>query len=119
MMRFKEFANLPTIDKVLVTEGDLSFEQLDEGKWIKGRFDKGIRIDQPTHGAGQTHAHVFGRKGTEIGVVNLDGSSSHGTKCRLSDEDAAALQARGFQIKAGNIVEWLVLINQPQLLLEG
>ena len=119
MLTFKEFLSLPTIDEVLVSDDDLSFERLDEGKWIKGRFDKSIRIDQPTHGVGQTHAHVYGRKGNEIGVVNLDGSSSHGTKCRLSDEDAAALQARGFQIKAGNIVEWLVLSNQPQLLLEG
>lgn len=117
MLRFSEFANLPTLTEILVSEDDAGFERLDEGKWVKGRFDNNIRIDQPTHGSGQTHAHVYGRKGDEIGVVNLDGSSSHGTKCRLSDADADALRNRGFTIKAGNIVEWIVLPAQPQLLL--
>ncbi len=116
-MRFKEFVSLPLLDGVLISSDQSSFERLDEGKWVKGRFDRNIRIDQPTHGAGQTHAHVYGRKGNEIGVVNFDGSASHGTKCRLSDDDAAALCAKGFTIKAGNIVEWVVLRNQPQLLL--
>ncbi len=117
MLRFKEFMNLPTLSEILVSEDAASFERLDEGKWIKGRFDSNIRIDQPTHGAGQTHAHVYGRKGAEIGVVNFDGSSSHGTKCRLNDADADALRDRGFAIKAGNIVEWVVLPTQPQMLL--
>ena len=115
-MRFREFASLVTLSDVLVSADDVGFERLDEGKWVKGRFDSSIRIDQPTHGAGQTHAHVYGRKGDEIGVVNFDGSSSHGTKCRLSDADADALRERGFKIKAGNIVEWIVLPNQPELL---
>ena len=83
----------------------------------KGRFASNIRIDQPTHGVGQTHAHVYGRKGDEIGVVNFDGSASHGTKCRLSNDDAAALRTKGFTIKPGNVVEWVVLADQPQLLL--
>ena len=30
-------------------------------------------------------------------------------KCPLSDADAAALKARGFQIRPGNIVEWVAL----------
>lgn len=115
-MRFSEFASLVTLSNVLVSDGDVGFERLDEGKWGKGRFDDSIRIDQPTHGAGQTHAHVYGRKGDEIGIVNFDGSSSHGTKCRLSDADADALRKRGFTIKAGNIVEWIVLPKQPELL---
>ncbi|MGY3138356.1 hypothetical protein ACVWZM_009038 [Bradyrhizobium sp. USDA 4501] len=115
-MRFSEFANLPVLTEILVSADNAGFERLDEGKWVNGRFDKNIRIDQPTHGVGQTHAHVYGRKGNEIGVVNLDGSSSHGTQCRLSDADAAALRQRGFTIKAGNIVEWIVLSTQPQLL---
>ncbi len=116
-MRFSEFANLPTLTEILVSEDNDRFERLDEGKWVNGRFDKNIRIDQPTHGVGQTHAHVYGRKGDEIGVVNIDGSSSHGTQCRLSDADADALRNRGFTIRAGNIVEWIVLGSQPQLLL--
>ena len=115
-MRFKEFVSLPLLDGVMISLDQSSFERLDEGKSVRGRFDSNIRIDQPTHGAGQRHAHVYGRKGNEIGVVNFDGSASHGTKCRLSDDDAAAV-ARGFTIKAGNIVEWVVLGNQPQLLL--
>lgn len=116
-MRFSEFASLSILDEVLVSEDNATFERLDEGKWVKGRFDKNIRIDQPTHGVGQSHAHVYGRKGNEIGVVNLDGSSSHGTQCRLSDEDADALRARGFPIRSSNIVEWIVLDTRPQLLL--
>lgn len=116
-MRFKEFVSLPLLDGVLISSDQLLFERLDEGKWVKGRFDSNIRIDQPAHGKGQIHAHVYGRKGNEIGVVNFDGSASHGTKCRLSDDDAAALCARGFTIKAGNIVEWVLLVHQPQLLL--
>jgi hypothetical protein len=90
---------------------------LREGRWIPGRFDKNIRIDQPTHGVGQTHAHVLGRKGEELGVVNFDGSASHGTKCRLSDTDANALRAKGFQIPSGNIVEWVLLAGEYRLLL--
>lgn len=116
-MRFKEFAGLPILDEVLLASGGQVFERLDEGKWVKGRCDRNIRIDQPTHGAGQTHAHVYGRKGDELGVVNFDGSASHGAKVRLSDEDADALRARGFTIKAGKIVEWVVLDEQPELLL--
>jgi hypothetical protein len=114
-MRFREFINLPTLSEILVSIGNQSFQRLDEDKWVNGRFDKCIRIDQPTHGVGQTHAHIYGRKGTEIGVVNFDGPSSHGTQCRLSDADAA-LRDRGFTIKPGNIVEWTMLPTQPQLL---
>ena len=120
-MRFKEFAGLETIEEIMVSEGadQSTFQRLDEGQWIDGRFEKGIRIDQATHGVGQKHAHVYGRKGGEVGVVNVDGSASHGTKCRLHDKDAAALRARGFAIKAGNIVEWIVLPVQPKVLLLG
>lgn len=117
-MRFKEFASLTTVDEILVSLDNTAFERLDEGKWVKGRFDRSIRIDLPTHGAGQQHAHIYGRKGDEIGAVNLDGTASHGSKCKLSDADATALRARGFQIKPGNIVEWIVLESQPRLLLD-
>ena len=115
-MRFKEFASLEVLDQVFVRTGGTSVERLDEGKWISGRFDRSIRIDQPTHGVGQIHAHVYGRKGDEVGVVNFDGSASHGSKVRLSDADADALRARGFTIKPGNIVEWVVLADPPQML---
>lgn len=117
-MLFSEFKTLPVLQDILVTEdGATRFDQLNEGKWISGRFDRNIRIDQPTHGVGQVHAHVLGRKKDEIGVVNFDGSSSHGTKCRLADADANALRARGFQISVGNVVEWVVLAEQDFILL--
>lgn len=109
-MRFNEFANLPVLDEIFVTKDGETGEVLQEGKWVSGRFEKNIRVDQPTHGVGQTHAHVLCRKGNEIGVVNIDGSASHGTKCRLSDADADALRAKGFQIRPGNIVEWKLLL---------
>jgi len=115
-MRFKEFIDFPVLTEMIITRDGRDVEVLQEGKWISGRLDRNIRIDQPTHGVGQTHAHVFGRKGEEIGVVNFDGSSSHGTKCRLSNDDADALRAKGFQIQPGNIVEWVLLGRDFRLL---
>ena len=111
-MRFSEFCELPILDEIFLSIDGVAIELLREGKWIPGRFERNIRIDQPTHGVGQMHAHVLCRKGNEIGVVNFDGSASHGAKCRLSDADAAALKARGFQIRPGNIVEWVVLSDE-------
>ena len=61
LMRFKNFAKLSVLGDVLITRDGETFELLKEGKWINGRFDRNIRIDQPTHGVGQTHAHVYGR----------------------------------------------------------
>ena len=123
-MSFKQFLkrgrepSLPILDEIMVTEDGASFDTLREGKWIAGRFYSNIRIDHATHGRGQTHAHVLGRKGNAIGVVNIDGSASHGTKCRLHDTDADALRTRGFSIPADNIVEWIVMSDgQPTLLL--
>lgn len=86
-----------------------SIQTLEEGKWIDGRFPSNIRIDQPTHlgGDGQAHAHVYGRRGNEIGVVNFDGTPSHGTKCELHPQDANALRGRGFSVRADNMVEWV------------
>lgn len=118
-MRFNEFAKLPVLDEIVVTKDGDAAEVLQEGKWVSGRFEKNIRIDQPTHGVGQVHAHVLCRKGNEIGVVNFDGSSSHGTKCRFSDADADALRAKGFKIRPGNIVEWVLLFNERCTLLLG
>lgn len=119
MITFKEFLgkDMPVLEDVFLSEDGATFQMLQEGKWISGRFENNIRIDYATHGAGQTHAHVYGRKGDEIGVVNLNGSASHGAKCKLHDADADALRARKFEIQAGNLVEWLVLERQPILLL--
>jgi hypothetical protein len=101
-------------------EGGRHFEMLDEGrKWIRGRFDRNIGIDQPTHlhGAGQPHAHVLGRKGELLGVINFDGTASHSSKFNLHDKDADALRARGFTIPSNNIVEWAQEGVMPRLLL--
>ena len=90
-----------------------------EGKWIQQSKKSSIRVDQPTHGIGQAHAHIYGRKGKEIGVVNLDGTSSHGTKMIIDKDRAETLRAHGFNIPKDRIVEWVV--NQDlslELLLE-
>lgn len=107
----------PILSDIYVFEADQNFVRLDEGQRISGRFEHNIRIDQPTYGAGQQHAHILGRKGNELGVVNLDGSASHGTKCTLHTDDANALRARGFSIRPDNIVEWTVLPEQPSMIL--
>ena len=67
-----------------------------------------MRVDHATHGVGSTHAHVYGRKGNEVGVVNLDGTASHGTRMNLSKKDAETLQTHGFNIRHDRIVEWVV-----------
>lgn len=112
-----EGAGLDTIDEVFISANGTDAQVFNEGMWVKGRFPQSIRIDQPTHGAGQTHAHVYGRKGDEIGVVNIDGTPSHGAKMRLSKDDADALRGRGFNIPLNRIVEWISLGQYGQLLL--
>lgn len=79
---------------------------------MRGRFDSSIRIDQ-------THAHVHAKNGNEYGVVNFDGSASHGTKCLLHKDDANTLRNKGFKIGSDNIVEWFVISNGPMFLVEG
>ncbi len=121
MKTYKEFIRwlLPKIDRVVVESTDGTIELYEGRKWMSGRFDRNIGIDQPTHGVGQTHAHVYARKNKELVlIVNLDGTGSHGTKGKLSDNDADALRARGFSISANNVVEWVSLPEQPELLLE-
>lgn len=110
-------AGLDTIDAIFLSENGTDAQVFNEGMWVNGRFPQSIRIDQPTHGVGQTHAHVYGRKGDEIGVVNIDGTPSHGTKMRLSKDDADALRGRGFNIPLNRIVEWISLGQYGQLLL--
>lgn len=119
MLKFSEFVALPVLDDILLTHDGAKADVLHEGKWVNGRFERNIRIDLPTHGVGQTHAHVLGRKGVEIGVVNFDGSASHGTKCRLSDADANALRAKGFKILSGNIVELTSIFEYRHEILFG
>jgi hypothetical protein len=118
IMGFKEFINLPTLTEVGLFDGSGADFRLDEGKWISGRFDASIRIDQPTHGVGQTHAHVHARNGNEYGVVNFDGTASHGIKCKLHKDDAKALREKGFIIGDDNIVEWIELSDGPKFLIE-
>ncbi len=36
-----------------------------------------VRIDQPTSGRGQPHAHIYDPKGRPVGAVKLDGTPSH------------------------------------------
>lgn len=87
-----------------------------EGIWLNAAWDQSIRIDQPTHGSGQTHAHIFGRKGNEIGVVNLDGTPSHGSKFRIPNKLVPTLQNRAFTIPADRFVEFVVVGNSKLLL---
>lgn len=111
------------VDEVLVVENcpdGQHIHVLDEArKWVRGRFDRNIGIDQPSHlhGAGQPHAHVLGRRGELLGVLNFDGTASHGSNFNLHDKDADALRARGFTIPLNNIVEWISFGSMPQLLL--
>jgi hypothetical protein len=110
------------LDEVFITVDGLAVEVLQEGrKWVSGRFPSNIGIDQPTHlaGAGQQHAHVLGRRGDELGVVNFDGSASHGSKFKLHDDDADELRRRGFKIRPDNLVEWVRLRAPPMQVLLG
>ena len=124
MKTFKKFckdlhqADLPFLDELILDIKQTKIEELLEGKWISGRFPRNIRLDQPTHGAGMPHAHVYGRKGDQLGVVNLDGSGSHGTKIKLHPKDAHTLRAQGLKVPPSNIVEWVGICSFQQLLLE-
>ncbi len=133
-MRITQIVEGPeTLDEVFVIgtkNGVQSGRILHEGRWITGRFPDNIRIDRSTHFAGSTisiagleHAHVYGRKGDLIGVVNFDGTSSHGKKCKLHHKDADALRAEDFEIGPDNIVEWIALDKEGsidyRILVEG
>jgi hypothetical protein len=121
-MKIEEvLTGLPVVEElIIIVDGDC-YETLTEGKWIIGRFKNNIRIDRPTHGAGQVHAHilVLGRRGNELGVINLDGTASHGTKMVLSQEDATALQARDFVIPPNRVIEWFMIIADRRQVLFG
>ena len=106
------------LDVIFISHDGETYRGLDEErKWISGRFSRNIGIDQAAYGAGQTHGHVYGRKGKEILAVNIDGTASHGTTGKLHDKDAAALRAQGFTIRDDNLVEWWVVGTMKELLL--
>ena len=88
-------------------------------KWIRTNTSNTMRIDHATHGVGLTHAHIYGRKGNEEGVVNIDGTASHGKKMRLGHKDAETLRANGFNIPRNRIVEWFVRQGWTRSLLLG
>ena len=99
------------LDDLYVTDGNNSY-LLEGRKWVSGRFEQNIGIDTTDYGAGPTHvkhAHILGRKGKELGVVNVDGTSSHGTKFRLHSDDIKALRGKGFVIRDDGLVEWTSL----------
>jgi hypothetical protein len=119
LMDLTEIATTPFVDELYVTKGEKTF-LLREGKVISGRFDRNIRIDTANYGAGKKHAHIHGRKGNELGIVNVDGTPSHGMKCRLHPDDITALCAQGFKIPDNGIVEWVSLgITGFRFLIEG
>lgn len=117
-----EAKELPVLSHFIRSSDVVGQELLVEGKWVQRGIKKGsVRIDQPTHGAGQVHAHLYARNGHQYGVVNLDGTGSHGTKSnsRIQDDHADVLRRAGFSIPPNNLVEWSPLPNDVQLLLEG
>lgn len=125
-MRYQDLFDQSTrpsyLDEVMLADSPSSPASVqtlnEERKWVNGRFDRNIGIDQPSHlhGDGQTHAHILGRRGNELGVVNVDGTASHGTRVRLHPKDADALRARGFKARADNIVEWVKLGTLPNVI---
>lgn len=107
----------------VVGDDERSIEILQEGKWVRGAFDRNIRIDRATHLlSGEKHGHVYGRSRNDlVGVVGPDGRPSHGsTPFKLKDADADALRAQGIPVRSDNIVEGIVFETAPTvLLLEG
>ena len=118
MLSFIDFIKTPFLKEIIISQDGKNCSFFKEGKWIDGRFERNIRIDHPGHGVGQDHAHIYGRnKKKQIGVVNITGTPSHGTKIKLHKKDAEALKAKGFDIPPNRIVEWILIENCPGLLL--
>jgi hypothetical protein len=116
MSNLVDFYKLPVLDQIIVSTDGETAELLRERTWITGRFERNIGIDNATDAIGQKQAHVLGRKGDQLVFVNLDATGNQGTKGRLQDKDAAALRAKGFDIHPGNLVEWHVLPDAPELM---
>lgn len=118
MVEIHDLSVLSLDKEVILHHSQDTAQILREGKWIGGRFDRNIRLDQPTYGAGQPHAHVYARhKGKLVAIVNYDGTSSHGKRGRLHPEDADALRAVGYAIQKSNVVEWVYLEDSAKFLL--
>jgi hypothetical protein len=118
MLKFVDFNQVPVLDQIIVSTDGETAQVLRERTWISGRFERNIGIDDATSGDGRENIHVLGRKGEQlVVVVNLDGTGGHGTQGRLQDQDAAALRAKGFNVHPGNLVEWCVLADAPELLM--
>lgn len=130
IMGFKEFIEkrlfpeseeetppLLELDSLFISENSETVELFEGGNWVSGRFDGNIRIDQPPTSFGMRHAHIYGRKGNLVGVVNVNGTGSHGSKFTLAKKDASALRAKGFKIPNNRVVEWIVIDEVPELLL--
>lgn len=113
--------DVPLIFDIVVPGKELGYRRLNEGKFVDGRFKHNIRIDQPTHiqRQGEPHAHVLGRKGNELVVVNYNGTASHGMKGRLHTSDAEALKALGFAIRDDRLVEWWIYPHAGLEVLNG
>lgn len=113
MISFKQFfrsLNPPYLDEVFLTNDGTTGQCLSEGRWTDGRFKDNIRIDRATHLlSGDQHAHVYGRRGALLGVLNFDGTKSHGgDSFTLHKKDAEALRQQGFEVADNNIVEWIL-----------
>lgn len=110
----------PQLDGLFVNiQADDKRWVLEEGKWMDGRFKQNIRQDRNTHlQSGDTHYHVYGRRGDEIGAINCDGTISHGgDPFRLHPDDADALRQLGVKVPPSNIVEWIVMGPAVEFLL--
>lgn len=120
-MKLEEIKPLhPKLDEVIVVAMNGSdYQRLLEGKLVSGRFPRNIRVDHPTHlqRDGQQHAHVLGRRGDEVGIVNFDGSGSHGSKFTLHDKDALTLRSLGFVLPPDNVIEWATCDDARKLLI--
>lgn len=81
-------------DQVIISDGAETLF-LVEGKWVKGDFDKEIRVDRNTHmRSGEKHAHIHDRKGNEMYALTQAGKPSHNSKpFKLSKNQADALRS--------------------------
>ena len=102
----------PEIDEVYIkVDGDYAL--IREGQWISGKKNF-YRVDAVTHmqSGDQRHVHIYAKSkdkpGTELGVLNMDGSASHGTKMRLTKRMANELEKKcGVAVPENRIVEWV------------
>lgn len=125
-MRFTEMLELPIVTIVAIDIAG-ECEMLVEGMWVDGRYKNNIRIDRDTHfsdaGSRNRHAHVYGRtdRTDALVAVRQSGKASHGKRGILHKKDAEALRARGFDIPASGIIEWVELPFDADavLLVEG